>query len=1063
MLQRAVAGVLVIIGILLAGWAGSVAQEPSQPTTEGPQQQLTRLHQQVVQLYRQGHYTPALELALQARDLARQYLGEEHPEFATALDNLGLLYKTVGNYPVAEPLLLQALEIRRRTAGEESPDFVTSLNNLAGFYSALGRYGDAEQRYQRALDIVRTAIGEDNEYFIGALINLASLYKAMGHYAATEPLYQQALAFWQARGGATPPEVALIMHNLAELYVRLGRYREAEPLYKQALEVTRTTLGSAHVQYARSILNLAALYEAMGRYDAAEPLYQQAIELLQVTFSPNHPEVANALNNLAVLSKTKGDYARAETLYRQASAIWRQTVGEAHPRFAISLNNLGDVYYAQGKFTAAEPLYQQALAIEQQTLGPQHVEVATTLNNLAVLARAMGRYSEAEAYYRQALMIWQTTLSPSHPDVALALHNLGALAQAMGHYPEAEEYYRQALAIRRATLGELHPDLAASLYNLAAVYTVTSRLPEALDAFQQAVAIEEQVLGQVFAISSERQRMAYLKSVRSNFDALVSFVWRYGRAWPTAVPAGLDVVLRRKAIGAEALAVQRDALLGGKYPALEPQLRTWTTLRRQISRKRLDGPGLEGAQEHQRLLAEWSARLEQVEAELARHIPEMNLAQRLRTVDHGAVARALPTDAVLLEFVRFDVYNFQAVAQRGESLWQAARYVAFIMRAEAPDDVRMIDLGEAAPIERMLAALRASITGGDRQLRMAGAAPTLPASDGTDLRMAVFDPLIPALQSHTRLFIVPDGDLSRLPFEVLPLDQGRRLIDVYRLSYLSTGRDVLRFTVPFPVSPTPALVLADPDFDLSGIQTTALTGPSASDEPPFTRLPGTRLEGERIATLLGVQPWLERVVLEAQLKTMRAPRLLHIATHGFFLPASLPVSAGAQTGAGSTAQLRLSGQHLDNPLWRSGLALAGANTWLRGGELPAEAEDGILYAEDVSGLDLLGTELVVLSACETGLGEVQVGEGVVGLRRAFVLAGARTLVMSLWKVPDQQTQELMEEFYHRLLAGMARADALREAQLTLKEKYPTPLYWGAFISQGEPGALRLMDSPGAPR
>src|SRR5262249_24455464 len=143
--------------------------------------------------------------------------------------------------------------------------------------------------------------------------------------------------------------------------------------------------------------------------------------------------------------------------------------------------------------------------------------------------------------------------------------------------------------------------------------------------------------------------------------------------------------------------------------------------------------------------------------------------------------------------------------------------------------------------------------------------------------------------------------------------------------------------------------------------------------------------------------------------------------------------------------------------------LAGANTWLRGGELPAEAEDGILHAEDVSGLDLLGTELVVLSACETGLGEVQVGEGVVGLRRAFVLAGARTLVMSLWTVPDQQTQELMEAFYHRLLAGVARADALREAQLTLKIKYPAPLYWGAFISQGDPNALPVVDSPIAPR
>ena len=139
---------------------------------------------------------------------------------------------------------------------------------------------------------------------------------------------------------------------------------------------------------------------------------------------------------------------------------------------------------------------------------------------------------------------------------------------------------------------------------------------------------------------------------------------------------------------------------------------------------------------------------------------------------------------------------------------------------------------------------------------------------------------------------------------------------------------------------------------------------------------------------------------------------------------------------------------------RSGLALAGVNTWLRAGVPPAEAEDGLLTAEDVSGLDLLATELVVLSACETGLGMVHAGEGVFGLRRAFVLAGARTLVMSLWKVPDQQTQELMEEFYRRILDGQPRADALREAQLAMKAKYPDPLYWGAFICQGDPVPLR---------
>jgi CHAT domain-containing protein len=238
----------------------------------------------------------------------------------------------------------------------------------------------------------------------------------------------------------------------------------------------------------------------------------------------------------------------------------------------------------------------------------------------------------------------------------------------------------------------------------------------------------------------------------------------------------------------------------------------------------------------------------------------------------------------------------------------------------------------------------------------------------------------------------------------------------------------------------------------------------------FHRLPGTRAEGERVASRLGVSPWLDATALEGRLKTAcRSPRILHLATHGFFLPDQqrdlnregrglgfdFGEFSGAQGGLG-----RLSGPMMENPMLRSGLALAGANTWLKAGNLPEEAEDGLLTAEDVTGLDLLATELVVLSACETGLGHVHVGEGVFGLRRAFVLAGAKTLVMSLWKVPDEPTRELMEDFYGRLLAGHGRAEALRQAQLAMKAKYPEPFYWGAFICQGDPSPLGTA-GPGA--
>jgi len=571
------------------------------------------------------------------------------------------------------------------------------------------------------------------------------------------------------------------------------------------------------------------------------------------------------------------------------------------------------------------------------------------------------------------------------------------------------------------------------------------------------------------------------------------------------------LVLRRKAIAAEALAAQRDAVLGGKYSALAPKLHELSTLRMQIARKTLAGPGPDGLESHLQRLAGLNAQKERLEADLARQIDEMNLEQKLKAADRRAVALNLPEGVALVEFVRLPVFDFQAVPARGESYWKPARYVAFILPASEPDNVRMIDLGEAESIDRLIADFRAGIiaeaeTKDDRDMarRRYQALPTAEGDAGLALRAALFDRLAPSLGSRTRLLIAPDGDLARLPFEILPTADGRRLIDDFQISYLSCGRDVVRFGAGSPGQPGAPLVVADPDFDLAaliptrevlakpgfwsrllgrGRKATATLLPSAPTPETtarsagrhsrdlahdhcayhFHRLPGTRAEGERVATRLGVSPWLDATALEGRLKTAcRSPRILHLATHGFFLPdqqrdlnregRGLGLDFGELSGA-TDGLGRLSGPMMENPMLRSGLALAGANTWLTGGNLPEAAEDGLMTAEDVTGLDLLATELVVLSACETGLGQIHVGEGVFGLRRAFVLAGAKTLVMSLWKVPDNQTRELMEDFYARLLAGEGRAEALRQAQLAMKAKHPEPFFWGAFICQGDPSPL----------
>ncbi|MGZ4851621.1 MAG: CHAT domain-containing protein [Halobacteriota archaeon] len=735
------------------------------------------------------------------------------------------------------------------------------------------------------------------------------------------------------------------------------------------------------------------------------------------------------------------------------------------------LNEQIAALYEYDRFADAILPAKELCKLAQRMHGSDSVDYAANLNQLARLYYDIGNYEAALPLYREASDINREALGERHPDYAMSIINLGVLYKDMGDYQAAEPLYHEACDILREALGEHHPDYARSLNNLAALFASTDRVAESFDLMMRAAAIEDHTIAQVFAIGSESQRMVYLQSIQGSLHAFLTLTSQRCPRSKFTARAAMDLVLRRKALGAEALAAQRDAVLGGKYPALRERLDQLRTLNNKINQKtfaRVDADVLGSYREDLKTL---NSRKEQLEAELAHQIPEMRLEEQLKTADSQAVAEVIPDDTALVEFARFDEFDFTTAPDHGDSRWTAARYLAFILRTNAPDQLEMIDLGQSDTIDKMVTEFRANIMysgqargdykGKEDDEVVPGAVP-----EGTDLRKAVFDPLIPHFDNVTRLFIALDGELTRLPFEALPTDDGRRLIDAYHISYLSVGRDILRFTHQIVHELATSLVIADPDFNFGSLSSTSRPAPLISPQsrdlvraiqeiPP---LPGTEEEGRRIADLLHVHPWLQQNALEGPLKAAASPSVFHIATHGFFLENQRGVSP-ADIEKGGFADLmvsRISSSGVENPLIRSGLILAGASTFLKGGILPLDAEDGMLTALDVSGLDLLATELAVLSACDTGLGDVQTGEGVFGLRRAFMLAGAKTLVMSLWAVDDEVTKELMIDFYTRILAGEGRADALRNAQLAIKAKHPDPYYWGAFICQGDPGPLNKI-------
>jgi tetratricopeptide (TPR) repeat protein/CHAT domain-containing protein len=1094
-----------------------------------------------------------------------------HRDLARSLNDLGELLRDRGEYDKALPYSERAVAMCERLYPENRyprghPHLADTLATLGGLFRDHGEYGKALPYLERALAIRERLYPQGHADLAESLNRLGWLFRLQGEYGTALPYLERALAmrerlYPQDRHPQGHSDLANSLNGLGMLFRAQGEYGKALPYYEGALAMRerlypedRYPQGHAHL--AMSLDNLGELLHGQGEYGKALPYLERALAMCeqlypQDRYADGHPDLATILYNQGRLLLEQGESGKALPYLERALAMFERLYSQdryprGHPDLGRSLNSLGLMLLEEGQCGMALPYLERALAMRERLYPedrypPGHPDLAFSLVSLGGLLLEQGEYGKALPYLERALAMRerlypQDRYPQGHPQLANSLDNLSVLLRDQGEYGKALAYQERSLAISRKILGENHPQVARAFKSLGRLWAASDHPEKALQLMAQAAGIGDRVIGQVFSISSESRRMAFLTTVRADLESFLSLVYQHFPDSPEAVRAALELSLRRKALGAEALRAQRDAVLGGRYPHLKGQLQQLTELCRQIAVQQFSQPEPEASPvEYRRRLGRLNAERERREEELARQIPEMNLDEQLRTADARKVACKLPGGVALVEFVRFNVFNFRAVPARGEPPWGPARYLAFVILAPEVEHREKIDSGEEEPIVQMIPLGEAELIDQrvDKFRRIIGCHPSRRARgpmspvhdpkpsvsacalpDGTDLRKAVFDPLKAALAGRTRLLLAPDGELTCLPFEVLPAgEDGSRLIDHYQISYVAAGRDVLRFRAETEAKGTQPLVAADPDFDLAAEQppTPVSTIPpvaAAGAGIPTWRysrdldrgvlcgpLPGTRAEGERIADLLKVRPWLGGAVVKARLRQVRSPRILHLATHGQFLP-------NQQVNPNETADLlrlgfhdRLQGVCLESPLLRSWLVLAGYNTWRTGRNPPPEAENGILTAEDVTGLDLLATELVVLSACETGLGQVHVGEGVFGLRRAFVQAGAGTLVMCLWSVPDLATGVLMERFYENLLRRrMGRADALREAQFTTREvtvgllrrdwlsddgidrlaagdekrrrylqrlaqqpdghrPFEDPHYWGAFICQGAPFPL----------
>lgn len=965
----------------------------------------------------------------------------------------------------------RAVELSIRVFGADDTRTTSTEGMLAHTYHRLGEYAKAEPLFVRALAGTEKLYGKVSPQFATALAMLGFNASKRGDDPVSEGYLERSIKTWavvpkSARAGYDPSNssYATALLNLGQIFRRRGDFPKAEVALSRSRRLWEAGTGKDDDNALETMLTLGYVCAALGDYPKAEALLKEVAQAWKVKKGES-PELAKVLQELGYTYMNMGQMAQAETVFKQCLKIRETKLGLDHLDTATILQVMGGLYRRQKKYEAAEAYYRRGLAIMEAKHGSDSPELFFIVESMAVLEYARQQYAQSLATSQRSLKMSEAKFGSGHPNTALVLNNIGDDYWNLGERAKAESFYSKALKLREARLGPDNPNTMEVLNRLAILYASTGRWEEAMASYDRVRRANRRYIASVLPGLTEAQQLTFLQA-----HALATFGYyqalSVGMARPNdpiAVSRSAEWLLNGKAITQQALAERGMQARASTDPAQAKLLEQLNAVRSKLAGLTLSGPepGKESAhlKELDRLTAEeqdLAKRLGQAMGRPARDDPWVELAE---------VRRTIPAESVLIEIVEFWVTDFKSIS--GPVLREKeakAHFVAWIIPAPGKGEIKIVDLGLSKPIEEAVAAVGKGFKDSPKRIRAKGEPD---ANEELHLPMQtlsrlILEPLLPHIGDTKRLILCPDTDLWLVPWAALPLKDGRLAIEQFEISHVVSGRDL---TVPnATVKSTRPLVLADPDYNLRR-RKTQQTAKAASKNPRDdgairalaggSRLNAKRLEASateasevapRLEEWLGVKPRVltDAKALESVVKTARNPRVLMLCTHGFFLAdqGHQPEDAEASSPARRV-----------NPLLRCGLLLAGCNHPPKAGEV---GDDGVLTGLEIVGCDLRGTELVVLSACETGVGEIQnrLGEGVAGLRQAFQLAGAEAVVATLWQVPDRQSARLMTLFFDGLAAKKDKPTALAEAQRTIikerraKQGAAHPFFWAAYTLTG---------------
>ena len=989
-----------------------------------------------------GDFKQAKPLYKEELEMKRRLFKGDNSDLASSIDNIAVFYDAIGNYKQAEPLHKEALEMYRRLFKGDHPDLATSINNMAYFYDATGDYKMAEPLHKEALEMSRHLFKGDHPDFATNINNMASFYETMGDYKHAEPLYIEALEMCRRIFKGDHPDLAMKINNMAAFYKGRGEYNQAESLYKESLEMRRHLFKGDHPDLENSINNMAVFCTDRGDYKQAEILHKESLEMSRRIFKGDHPLLAQSINNMAFFYNTRGDYKQAELLFKEALEMRRHLFKVDHPKLAESIHNMGYFYIGIGEDKTAEPFLNEALEMKRRLFKGDHPDLASSIVNMAYIDNARGDYKLAESLYKEALEMRRHLFKGDHPDLANSIVNMAYFYNARGDYKLAEPLYKDALEMKRRLFKRDHPDLANSIVNMAYFYNARGDNNQAELLFNEALEVYKNMLNNYFPSLSEKEKKLFWNIVSSNFERFNTFAVSRAKENPFILCNLYDTRLYTKAILMNSgnriksrILNSGDSLLIGNYRKWSDKkaflVKLYKMTNEELKKKNFNIDSVEN-------------NVNNLEKELSLKSEAFKQSFENKKVTWKSIQTLLKPDEAAVEVFRFRYFD--------KNRFTDTVYYAFLIVNDQTDDhPDLVLIENGKELENEFYNEYRKNTGNK-------------AKDNKSFER-YWAKLYEKIKGYKKVFFSSDGVYNKLNPTTFMLPDGKYLLDIQDIQQVNSTKDLLLGYYQNKQETNiynSALLIGNPNFNLSEeeLKIASRKIRSKADEEKsyepmastrgisLSKLPGTEKEINDIEKFLKGKKWevssyLGDNALKTAIRTANNPRVLHIATHGLFLE---DVKRESIELFGFSEK-----KMIENPLLRSGLFFTGADNYLKkeNSNMDNEEDNGILTAYEAMNLDLDKTELVVLSACETGLGEIQNGEGVFGLRRAFQQAGAKTVMMSLWKVDDSATQELMSSFYKNWVTGMTKRDAFSKAQQEVKAKYKEPYYWGSFVMVGE--------------